>query len=231
MQRVLITGANRGIGLELVRHLLARGDRVIATARKPGQAAELNQLAFAHPGRLDVLALDVGRPHAIEELARDVAQVTDALDTLINNAGVLPAGEHFGGVDAQNLTSTFNVNAAGPFLVTQALAALLTSGGAKVMNVSSILGSIAERDSFYTPSYAISKAALNMATRLLAHALTDQKVTVFAVHPGWVRTDMGGANAALDVAESAAGLLNVLDRAGPADAGRFISWQGQPLPW
>jgi NAD(P)-dependent dehydrogenase (short-subunit alcohol dehydrogenase family) len=94
-----------------------------------------------------------------------------------------------------------------------------------------VLGSIAERDAFYTPSYAISKAALNMGTRLLAHALADQGVTVFAIHPGWVRTDMGGPKAEVEVADSVRGLIAVLDRVGPADAGRFLTFEGQELPW
>jgi NAD(P)-dependent dehydrogenase (short-subunit alcohol dehydrogenase family) len=232
MQRILVTGAGRGIGLELVRQFLARGDRVIATARKPGAASELNKLAFAHPGRLSVLPLDVARPASIDELAREVPLVAESIDVLVNNAGVLPAGERFGALEARHLEEAFRVNAMGPVLLTQALAPLFTrSGDAKVMNVSSVLGSIAERDAFYTPSYSISKAALNMGTRLLAHALADQGVTVFAIHPGWVRTDMGGPKAEVDVADSARGLIAVLDRVGPDDAGRFLTFEGAELPW
>lgn len=232
MARILVTGANRGIGLELVRQFLDRGDRVIATARKPGAATELNRLAFAHPGHLSVLPLDLGKPHSIDELAREVPLVAESLDVLVNNAGLLPTGELFGALDARHLEDAFRVNAMGPVLVTQALTPLLAVGGAaKVMNVSSVLGSIVERDTFYTPSYAISKAALNMGTRLLAHALSDQGVTVFCIHPGWVRTDMGGPKAELDVAHSARGLIQVLDRVGPSDAGRFLTFEGNELPW
>lgn len=232
MTRILVTGAGRGIGLELVRQLLDRGDRVIATARRPGAATELNRLAFAHPGRLAVLPLDLAKPSSIDELAREVPLVAESIDVLINNAGVLPGGERFGALEARHLEEAFRVNAMGPMLLTQALAPLFApSGGAKVMNVSSVLGSIAERDSFYTPSYAISKAALNMGTRLLAHALADQGVTVFAIHPGWVRTDMGGPKAEVEVADSVRGLIRVLDRVGPADAGRFLTWEGGELPW
>lgn len=232
MKRILVTGAGRGIGLELVRQFLARGDRVIATARKPGAATELNRLAFAHPGHLSVLPLDLAKPHSVDELAREVPLVAESIDVLVNNAGVLPAGERFGALEARHLEEAFRVNAMGPVLLTQALAPLFTrSGDAKVMNVSSVLGSIAERDAFYTPSYSISKAALNMGTRLLAHALADQGVTVFAIHPGWVRTDMGGPKAEVDVADSARGLIAVLDRVGPDDAGRFLTFEGAELPW
>lgn len=232
MPRILVSGAGRGIGLELVRQFLDRGDRVIATVRKPGAATDLNRLAFAHPGHLAVLPLDLGKPHAIDELAREVPLVAESIDVLVNNAGVLPGGERFGAIEARHLEEAFRVNAMGPVLLTQALAPLFArTGGAKVMNVSSVLGSIAERDAFYTPSYAISKAALNMGTRLLAHALADQGVTVFAIHPGWVRTDMGGPKAEVEVADSARGLIAVLDRVGPADAGRFLTFEGQELPW
>jgi NAD(P)-dependent dehydrogenase (short-subunit alcohol dehydrogenase family) len=232
MQRILVTGANRGLGLELVRQFLDRGDRVIATARKPGAATELNRLAFAHPGHLAILPLDLGKPHSIDELAREVPLVAESIDVLVNNAGLLPGGERFGALEAKHLEEAFRINAMGPVLVTQALAPLFAIGGAaKVMNISSVLGSITERDTFYTPSYAMSKAALNMGTRLLAHALADQGVTVFAIHPGWVRTDMGGPKAEVEVADSVRGLIQVLDRIGPADAGRFLTFEGHELRW
>jgi NAD(P)-dependent dehydrogenase (short-subunit alcohol dehydrogenase family) len=231
MKRCLVTGASRGLGLELTRQLLARGERVLAACRKPGQAHELTKLALAHPGRLAVLPLDLSKPHSIGALAHEAALVVDALDVLINNAGVLPAGERYGELEQKALLEAFTTNAAGPLLLTQALTALLERGQApRVMNLSSILGSIGARDSFYTPSYAISKAALNMATRLLAHELGARGIHVFAAHPGWVRTDMGGSRAELDPAESVRGLLALLDRA-EALAGGFHAWNGERLPW
>jgi NAD(P)-dependent dehydrogenase (short-subunit alcohol dehydrogenase family) len=232
MRRVLVTGANRGIGLEMTRQLLARGDRVYATARKPAQATALNKLAFAHPGKLTMLPLDVTKPTSIDELARELAIVTDALDTLVNNAGVLPQGERYGELDPRTLDSTFAANAMGPLLVTQALTRYLERGERPVvMSVSSELGSIAERDSFYTPSYCISKAALNMAMRLTALELSARGIVVFVAHPGWVKTDMGGARAEVEPADSVAGLLRLLDQATPKQAGRFLTWDGHELPW
>ncbi len=100
-----------------------------------------------------------------------------------------------------------------------------------VANISSEIGSIALRREFRTPSYAIGKAAQNMATSLLSQALAPRGIKVVALHPGWVRTDMGGDNAALSVAESAHGLLHVIDHLAPEDSGRFLDWQGRPLPW
>lgn len=228
----LVTGANRGLGLEFVRQLLARGDHVIAACRHPGKANALNLLAGEHPGRLQVLPLDLAEPRTHAALANEIALVTDEqpLDLLINNAGVLRGGERFGQVHASDLETSFRTNAAGPFLLTQTLAPQLADG-ATVANISSEVGSIALRQEFRTPSYAMGKAAQNMATSLLAQALATRGITVVALHPGWVRTDMGGAQAALSAQESVAGLLHVIHQPSPGQSGGFFDWQGQPLPW
>lgn len=229
----LVTGANRGLGLEFVRQLLARGDRVIATCRHPGKATALNPLAGEHPGRLHVLPLDVAEPKSIAELARELALLNDGdvpLDLLINNAGVLHSGERFGAVSAANLDDSFRTNARGPFLLTQTLAPLLADG-AKVANIGSQLGSIAGLDGFGTPSYAISKAAQNMATALLAQALAARGIAVIALHPGWVQTDIGGAGADLTPLQAVAALLAVIDGATMVDSGHFLDRHGQPVAW
>ena len=228
----LVTGANRGLGLELASQLLARQRHVVATCRHPGKATALNRLAAEHPGRLHVLPLDVADARSRDALLRELPLVTDEqpLHLLVNNAGVLRGGERFGQVAAADLDSSFQTHAAGPFLLTQSLAPQLADS-AVVANISSEIGSIALRQEFRTPSYAIGKAAQNMATSLLAQALSTRHVTVVALHPGWVRTDMGGQNAALSVEESAAGLLHVIDRLTPDDSGSFLDWQGQSLPW
>ena len=229
----LVTGANRGLGLEFVRQLLARGDRVIATCRHPGKATALNPLAGAHPGRLHVLPLDVAEPKSIAELARELALLNDGdvtLDLLINNAGVLHSGERFGAVSAANLDDSFRTNARGPFLLTQTLAPLLADG-AKVANISSQLGSIAGLGGFGTPSYAISKAAQNMATGLLAQALAARGIAVIALHPGWVQTDIGGVGAELTPMQAVAALLAVIDGATMVDSGHFLDRHRQPVAW
>ena len=232
MVQAVVTGANRGIGLELCRQMLARGDRVTAGCRKPGRALELNRLAFEYPGHLHVLPLDLDKPASIAEFAREAATLCEALDVLVNNAGVSPNGEAFGKLALDDLALAFTTNTAGPLLLTQALAPLLERApGARVMNLSSNLGSIALCEAFYTPSYCISKAALNMATRLSALALLPGGVTVFAVNPGWVKTDMGGARAPLPVEESVADLVALLDRADTTFSGRFVERDGTEVPW
>ena len=232
MQRILITGANRGLGLEFATQLLARGAHVVATCRDPGKANALNHLAGEHPGRLHVLPLDVEKPQTIAELARETALVFDGLDLLVNNAGVLVPGERFGGIEPEALEHTFRVDTVGPVLTTQTFADLLRRGTSpKVANVSSQLGSIGNAASFGTPSYSISKAALNMATVQLARALEPDNIPVIALHPGWAQTDMGGPQAQVTPTEAVAGMLREIDALTPATSGRFRDWQGRTLPW
>jgi NAD(P)-dependent dehydrogenase (short-subunit alcohol dehydrogenase family) len=236
MRFCLVTGANRGLGLEFTRQLLARGDRVVATCRHPGKAAALNALAGEYPGRLHVLPLDVSDPKSIAGLVRELP-LLDAgegegarLELLVNCAGVLHSGERFGSVAAATLEDSFRTNAMGPLLLTQALAPRLADG-ARVANLSSVLGSIASVARFGTPSYNLSKAAQNMATVLLAQALQPRGIVVLALHPGWARTDMGGDNATVPVPDAVAGLLRVIDRATARDSGGFRDWRGDTLPW
>jgi len=229
----LITGANRGLGLEFVRQLLARGDRVIAACREPGRANALNGLAGEHPGRLHLLPLDVADARSRTALASELPLVLDEggrIDLLINNAGVLHSGERFGTLDATNLEHSFRVNAMGPLLLTQALAPLLADG-ARVANLSSRLGSMALTTRFGTPTYAISKAALNMATVLLAQALAARAIVVAALSPGWVRTEMGGSDAETAPEDAVAGMLRQIDALGEGDSGRFLGTDGETIAW
>jgi NAD(P)-dependent dehydrogenase (short-subunit alcohol dehydrogenase family) len=230
IRHCLVTGANRGLGLEFVRQLLARGDHVVATCRHPGKATALNPLAGEFPGRLHVLPLDVADPKSIAELARELPLVCESLDLLVNGAGVLHSGERFGSLGAANLDDSFRTNARGPLLLVQALAPLLVDG-ARVANITSELGSIAALARFGTPSYNISKAAQNMATALLAKALAARGIIVLALHPGWVQTDMGGSGATLTPAQSVLGLLRVIDGATLQSSGQFFNWHGDALSW
>lgn len=228
--QALVTGANRGLGLQLVRALLARGDRVVACCRHPGRAAALTAEAGEHPGRLHVLPLDVAKPASIRELASELGLVCERVDLLVNNAGLLVSGERFGSLDPEALEASFRTNAAGPLLLTEAVAERLADG-ARVLNLSSVMGSITRAGEFRSPSYGMSKAAQNMATVQLAHALAARGIIVVAVHPGWVQTDMGGPKATLPAEDAVAGLLALADRLQPGDSGRFLDWQGAALPW
>lgn len=241
----LVTGANRGIGLEFVRQLLARGDHVVATCRHPGKASALNTLAGEHPGRLHVLPLDVADAKSRASLLHDLPLVLGddgRIDLLLNNAGVLHSGERFGHVEQAMLDDSLRTNAIGPFLLAQALVPLLCdvapghvddtgSPRTVIANISSQLGSIANTTRFGTPSYAISKAAQNMASALLANALADRGVVVLALHPGWVQTEMGGVQAQVTPADAVAGLLRVIDAATGSQSGTFLDWRGASLPW
>jgi NAD(P)-dependent dehydrogenase (short-subunit alcohol dehydrogenase family) len=232
MPIAIVSGANRGLGLELVQQLLSRNWRVIAGCRKT-QALRLTELAGAHPGRLHVMPLDVASERSIAAFVGEARIVTDQLDLLINNAGLLVSGERFGQVSAKSMADSFAVNACGPLLLTQACAELLQqAAGARVANISSIMGSLAATDTFRTPSYAVTKAALNMVTRLLAAELSPHGVTVASFHPGWVQTDMGGENAPLSVEQAANALIERIFALDAADAGRFIaSEDGRELAW
>ena len=228
----LISGANRGIGLEFTRQLLARGEHVIAACRHPGKATALNALAGEHPGRLHVLPLDVADPKSRASLVHDLPLVLgdDRLDLLVNNAGVLHSGERFGHVEAAILEDSFRTNAIGPFLLAQALAPLLNDG-ARIANLSSVMASIASRGEFRSPSYCASKAAQNMLTVQLAQAVAERDIVVLALHPGWVQTEMGGEHATVPTADAVRGLLQVVDGATPAQSGSFLDWRGGALPW
>ncbi len=203
----------------------------MATCRQPGRALDLNRLAGDYPGHLHVVPLSLPEERSIADLAHAVDALDVRIDLLINNAGMLIDGERFGSVEQKSLRESFATNAEGAFLVTQALESRLAVDRAVVVNMSSGLGSIARTDGFHTPSYAISKAALNMASRLLARALIERGTIVVALSPGWVSTDMGGEGATLSPEQSVGGLLRVIDGLEPADSGGFFGHDGKTVPW
>jgi len=230
--RALVTGANRGLGLAFVRQLLARGGRVVASCRRPADADALQALAAEHPGRLHVLALSVDSDASRLAFARDVADLFDGLELLVNNAGMLASREQFGELDAQVMQQTLATNTVAPLMLVQALAPLLQRGvRPRVLNISSALGSIERADAFNTPTYRISKAGLNMAGVMMAHALNPAGIGVISASPGWVRTDMGGSEAPLTPEQSVASLLALVDTLPGVPAGPFLDRSGEPLPW
>ena len=232
MRIALVTGANRGLGLEFVRQLLARGDRVLAACRRPGKASELNVLAGGHPGRLHVLPLDVANETSRNAFEHELALVLDdaRIDLLVNNAGVLHPGERWGQVHAAVLEDSLRTNAIGPFLLTQALAPRISDGG-KVAFLSSIMGSIGTRREFRAPSYCTSKAALDMLAVQATHALAPRGIAVAVLHPGWAQTDMGGAGADVTARDSVAGLLRLIDDADASKPLQLRDWRGEAIAW
>ena len=239
MATVLLTGANRGLGLEFTRQLVERGEHVMATCRRPEAATSLQDIAEAHPKRVTVLPLDVADPASIDTAIRSVADTAGQLDLLINNAGINGGGskDRWGTLEQETLMRVFAVNAAGPALLAQRAAPLLEASAQagqtpKVVNITSQLGSIARvkgTGSWY--SYRASKAALNMLTRLMAFDMKSDGIIVVALHPGWVQTDMGGSNAHLTPEESVEGMLDVIESLAPEDSGTVRTWKGGTLPW
>jgi NAD(P)-dependent dehydrogenase (short-subunit alcohol dehydrogenase family) len=228
----MITGSNRGIGLALTSESLARGDRVFATCQHPEEADALHALAAEHGDRLTILRLDVTDEETIEASVEAIQSEENGLDVLINNAGISPSGERLGRLDADTMLHTLHVNAVGPMIVSQAFLELVRGGDdPKIINISSQLGSLTRKSSGGRYSYCSSKAALNMLTRALAFDLRPDGVIVMAMHPGWVRTDMGGSSAPVEPAESAQGILQVVDELTMSDSGAFYTYQGREVPW
>ena len=221
---VLITGANRGLGLEFARQYSDAGWHVIGTARKPGEAGELEALD------VEIVQLDVADPASVDRMA--AALEGRPIDLLINNAGIFPRVGKLEEIDFDDYQRTLVVNTIGPVRVTRALLPNLRQGKLKtIAGLSSNLGSIAEneRGNFY--GYRESKAALNMFTKTLAAELGPEGFICIVLTPGWVQTDMGGPDATLVPAESIAGMKAVLDKLTPADNGTFWSWDGSQMPW
>ena len=229
MASVAITGANRGIGLELVRQYVADGWRVHACCRRPGQATELVEVLKGHDGVIH--PLDVTDPAAIAALR--AALDDEPIDVLINNAGIIGGDRQaFGAVDYAAWEQTIRTNVFAPYRVTEALVDLVAASKHRVVaNISSLMGSIADNSSGGRYIYRSSKTALNMVVVNLARELAEQGVTVLALHPGWVQTDMGGAKAPVKPRESAAGLRKVIADAELARSGSFINYDGRPLAW
>ncbi len=228
----LITGANRGIGLEFVRQLLVRGGHVFAGVRNPDQASDLQQLATEYPKTLSILALETRNADHLQVAVQRVQDLTGELNLLVNNAGILPSGESIGELNADQMLETLHVNSVAPTLIVQAFRGLLKAGKpAVIVNMSSGLASLTDTTTASSPSYRASKAAQNMFTRVLANGLSADGVIVVAMDPGWVKTDMGGTGAQLEIEYSVSRQLSVIDQLSPDDAGRFLLWDGSQVPW
>jgi len=228
---VLITGANRGIGLELAKQYASDGWRVHACCRTPGRAEALQKLSESSNGSVAVHPLDVTNTAAIQELARKLDR--ESIDVLINNAGVYgPERQPFGDIDEKEWMHVLRVNAIAPLKVSEAFVGHVARSRRKTIAVvSSLMGSITDNGSGGYYIYRSSKAAANIVTRSMAVDLKARGIIAVVLHPGWVRTDMGGPSATTSPAESVSGMRKVLDGLTPADSGRFFDYHGDALPW
>lgn len=220
MSLSIVTGSNRGIGLELCRLLAARGGAVLAACRSP--SAQLTALGVEVVSDVEI-STDAGLQKLVQAVgSRDVT-------LLINNAGIL-AHEELGALDLESIRRQFEVNALGPLRVTAALAPRLISG-AKIALITSRMGSIADNGSGGYYGYRMSKAALNMAGVSIAHDLKRRGVALAILHPGYVRTEMTGRHGSVDPADAARGLLARIDELTLESSGSFWHMNGERLPW
>lgn len=231
MSRVLITGANRGLGLEFCRQFVDKGWEVLACCRNPGSSVELNKLKEGYPA-IQIEALDVANFGQIQALADKLADT--AIDILVNNAGVYGDRNDngFGALDYQTWLDSLVINTQAPVKMAEAFLPHLKRSSKKLIaNISSLMGSMTDNGSGGSIYYRSSKAALNAAMKSLAIDLKDDGVGVVIFHPGWVLTDMGGPNALIDSKTSVGGMCEQLDRFTLAQTGKFIKYDGKIMPW
>jgi NAD(P)-dependent dehydrogenase (short-subunit alcohol dehydrogenase family) len=225
----VITGANRGIGLEFVRQLLARGDSVTAAVRDPRHADELKHLESRADGRLAIHSCDVASDASVSAFAKAIGD--RAIDLVVNNAGVYGGDrQEAGDMDFDDALHTYNVNALGAVRVTFALRPKFARN-AKVVSVTSGMGSIGDNRSGGYYGYRMSKAALNMAAKSFAVDLRSDGIASAVINPGWVQTNMGGASAPTAVEDSVRGMLKQIDALTVSNTGTFLDWRGGEYPW
>lgn len=236
MQNILITGANRGIGLALSQRFLELGHRVFAGVRDPGKAGALRALAAAPHAPLEVIELDVSSSESVQRAARAVAERTPQLDVLVNMAGISPSPHdaRLDTVDLEIFRHAFETNVVGPLRVAQAFAPLLRAAAtpeapARLVNVSSGVASMKGKDNGIFYAYGVSKTALNMLSVTEAFDLREANVCVIALDPGWVRTDLGGPNAWLAPEESARPCADLILALSAAQSGKFLHYSGSEI--
>ena len=219
MPNVLITGANRGLGLEFARQYCRDGWTVFATVREPSEELEA---ICARVERVDMMDL---------EAVAGLGQRFEALDLLVANAGTYGPKDAGSAQDARGWLDTFSVNTVAPYLLAKSVLPLIERSGGKLIAVSTRMGSIEDNDSGGFLAYRSSKTALNMAWRNLALDVKGRGVTAAVLHPGWVQTRMGGSLAPLEPEESVSGMRRVIERLQPEDSGSFFAYDGTTIPW
>jgi NAD(P)-dependent dehydrogenase (short-subunit alcohol dehydrogenase family) len=231
MPSTLITGANRGLGLEFARQYLANGWRVYGACRNPSSASELSRLADTCDHKIRVIGLDVTDLASVKSAAARLDG--QAIDLLLNNAGVGgPRGQTIGNIDYVAWEKVLDVNTMGPMRISEAFVDHVARSKRKlIVTLTSGMGSIADNTSGGSIAYRSSKAAVNMVTRSLATDLAPLGITCVVVNPGWVLTDMGGPHATMTPAESVKRLTDLIETLGPAQSGKFLNHDGREFPW
>lgn len=231
MQTILITGANRGLGLEFTRQYLAEGCAVIAACRIPLEAQELGQLKRDSKDALTLIEMDVADTGSVQRAAASVK--AQSIDVLINGAGVMgDRGQTLGSLDYPDWSYVLEVNLMGPARVSEAfLDRIARSARRLIVTITSGMGSLTDNTSGGYIAYRTSKAAVNMLMRSAAIDLKPRGVTCVVVNPGWVKTDMGGPNAKLSPKESVDAMRRLIAKLGPENTGRFYNHDGREYPW
>ncbi|XP_066594546.1 C-signal [Prorops nasuta] len=246
MRSILVTGSNRGLGLGLIRHLTKRPGtaKIFATCRNAAKAEELQEIA-EKSGKVHIIEIDLldskNYKIIVDKVEREVGD--KGLNVLFNNAGVSSKFTRLGIVKESQIIEAFQINTVAPILLTKALLPLLKKAAkysqlnglsiekAAVINMTSVLGSITENETGGFYPYRCSKAALNAATKSMSLDLKPDHILVTCIHPGWVKTDLGGSNAPMDVNSSVTAILNTLESLSEKHNGCFLQYDGQFLPW
>ena len=232
MNTVLITGANRGIGLEFARQYAVDGWQVVACCRQPQQAEALNQLADQYKDRFSIHRLDVRELAEIDQLSHKLQNLP--IDILINNAGVYPHAQNgaFSHINYDDWMEAFRINTFAPLKMVEALVEQIARSQLKIVaTITSKMGSITDNQRGGSYIYRSSKAAVNMVVKSLAVDLQPLGIIAVLLHPGWVQTDMGGRGALISTKQSVTGMKSILNRMTHSDTGKFIAYDGQPIPW
>ena len=230
MTHILITGANRGIGLGFVRKYKEKNLQLMCTTRDKSRSKELLAFKEKYPNNMEIFELDLLKENAAVTLANFIKD--RPIDILISNAGVGSSNQHFQAVSSTRWLEVLKVNLIAPLMITQAVIEnVKKSSVKKIFFLSSQLGSIEDNKSGGMYIYRSSKTGLNQVVKSLSIDLKAYGITVVALHPGWVKTDMGGPNAPVSIDESVEGMIRVIDTTDIKDTGKFLNYDGRELPW
>ncbi len=225
---VLITGANRGLGLEFVQQYSQQGFSVLACSREPSDANELKALQKKNSS-IEIFQLNVGDLDEIKALSNTLKNIT--IDILINNAGIYRSGE-FGSLDPEAWIESFKINTIAPYILIEAfLNQIMRSNLKKIISITSKMGSIDDNNSGGSYIYRTSKTALNSMMKSLTHDLASKGISTLTLHPGWVRTDMGGTNAWINTSESVNGMIKQIEKLSQKNSGQYIDYSGKTIKW